>query len=73
MKVRIKVRPTGSVNGHPWPAVGEVIDLADVSALGMIEAGQVEVVTERAAKVETRPAKDTAAAETRIRTRRRKV
>lgn len=49
MKVNIKVRPTGTINGQPWPEVGETIDLPDVVAEGMSD--WVE-----AAKVEKRPA-----------------
>lgn len=49
MKVRIKVRPTGAINGRPWPQVGESMDLPEVVAEGM--GDWVEAV-----KVETRPA-----------------
>lgn len=53
MKVRIKVRPTGLLNGRDWPEVGEVIDLPDVVAESMGDA--VEPVKD-APKVEKRPA-----------------
>jgi hypothetical protein len=42
MKVRIKVRPSGLLNGADWPDVGEVIELPDSVAKGMIEAGSAE-------------------------------
>lgn len=51
MKVRIEVQPTGAYNGAPWPAVGEVIDLPDHVALGMLNTGAVSAV--KAGKVET--------------------
>jgi hypothetical protein len=50
-KVRIVVRPTGSINGADWPEVGKTIDLPDVVAEAMASAGNVEVVA-----VEKRPA-----------------
>lgn len=50
-KVRILVRPTGSINGAEWPEVGKTVDLPDVVAEGMASAGDVEIV-----KVEKRPA-----------------
>lgn len=52
MKVRIKQRPSGAYNGAAWPEAGEVIDLPDHVAEGMLRAGQVAPV-ERAEKVET--------------------
>ena len=51
MQVRIEVRPTGGYNGEAWPAVGEVIDLPDHVALGMLQAGHVSAV--KVSKVET--------------------
>jgi hypothetical protein len=56
MRVRIVVQPTGCINGKYWPEVGETIDLPAAAAEGMIEAGHVERVAEKAAKVEKRPA-----------------
>lgn len=50
-KVRILVRPTGTINGAEWPEVGKTIDLPDAVAEGMASAGDVELV-----KVEKRPA-----------------
>lgn len=44
-KVRIKVRPSGLINGREWPEVGEVIDLPAVVAESMGEF--VEPVEER--------------------------
>lgn len=61
MKVRVKVRPSGILNGRDWPEAGEVMDLPDSVAEGMIAAGTVEAVKaaaekKDAEKVETRPA-----------------
>lgn len=53
--VRIKVRPTGLINGREWPPVGETIDLPDAVAEGMAGAGHVEIVKDEP-KVEKRPA-----------------
>lgn len=54
MEVRIKVRPSGTLNGHYWPEVGEVIDLPDVVAADMLKTKSVELVD--AGQEETRPA-----------------
>lgn len=54
MKVRIKIRPSGLINGQYWPKVGETIDLPDGVALGMLKARQVEPVVDE--PEETRPA-----------------
>jgi hypothetical protein len=72
MKVRIKVRPSGLLNGREWPEAGGVIDLPDAVAKGMIESGDAKALTKAEAeekadespKVETRPA-NTDDAETR--------
>ena len=59
MKVRIKQRPLGPLNGVDWPEVGETIDLPDAVAKGMLEAGTVvkpSEKVEKVEKVETRPA-----------------
>jgi len=63
MKVRIKVRPSGLINGRDWPQVGEVIDLPETVALGMLNAQHVTAVEEKD-EAETRPA-NTDGAETR--------
>jgi hypothetical protein len=55
MKVRILVRPTGLVSGQPWPKVGEVVDLPEHVADGMVHSGHVEPVNETP-QVEKRPA-----------------
>ena len=64
MKVRIKVQPTGLLNGAPWPEVGETLDAPAVVADDLIASGVAEAVKEPAAKVEKRPASK-AGAETR--------
>jgi hypothetical protein len=57
MKARIINQPSGLLNGVPWPEVGEEIDLPDAVAVSMAEAGDVEVVAEKASdKAEKRPA-----------------
>lgn len=43
MKVRTKVRPSGLINGAEWPPEGSEIDLADVVAQTMLDAGLVEL------------------------------
>lgn len=66
MKVRIIQQPTGMINGAPWPAAGETIDLPDHVALGMATSGHAEPVAQKAAdRAEKRPAP--AKAETRKR------
>lgn len=57
MKVKIKERPTGLLNGLPWPEVGELIDLPSAVAEAMESAGHVERVGKSSSdKVEKRPA-----------------
>lgn len=51
MKVRVKVQPNGNINGRPWPAVGDTIDLPEVVVEGM--GAWLEPV-----KAEKRPAQD---------------
>lgn len=51
MKVRVKARPTGTINGEPWPEVGDTIDLPEVVVEGM--GDWLEPV-----KTEKRPAQD---------------
>lgn len=46
MKVRIKVRPTGLLNGRDWPDVGEVLDVEDHHGADMCAAGIGEPVVE---------------------------
>lgn len=52
-KYRIKERPIGPINGQPWPAVGEVLDLPAVVGDGM--PGLERVATQPAP--ESRPAR----------------
>lgn len=64
MKVRVKARPTGTINGQPWPEVGDTIDLPEVVVEGMgdyVEPVKPEKKAEekretKAPKVEKRPA-----------------
>jgi len=46
MRVRIKQRITGLINGQAWPDPGETMDLPDGVAEGMATAGHVELITE---------------------------
>lgn len=48
MKVRIVRQPTGLLNAQPWPAAGEEIHLPAVVAKSMAEAGDVEIIVEKA-------------------------
>lgn len=56
-KVKIVTQPSGCINGMPWPEAGKTMDLPDVVAEGMAEAGHVEIVG-KSKKVEKRPASD---------------
>lgn len=57
-KVKILVQPSGLINGVEWPEAGETIDVPEVVAVSMAEAGHVEIVKPAAKteKVEKRPA-----------------
>jgi hypothetical protein len=57
MKVRIKVQPSGLLNGVPWPAEGEEIDLPDVVAADLCASGAATPVAAKKA-AEKRPAAD---------------
>ncbi len=52
---KVKVRPTGLINGQHWPEVGGEIELPDSVAEGMVATGSLEAV-EPEVEVETRPA-----------------
>lgn len=58
MKVKIVKPPTGLINGREWPGVGEVADLMDAVAEGLIAGGYAEAAAVKAVdrKVEKRPA-----------------
>jgi hypothetical protein len=70
MKVRVKVRPNGNINGQPWPEVGDTIDLPEVVVDGMgdwvepvkaekkADKKATEKKVEKVEKVEKRPASD---------------
>lgn len=51
-KFKVKVRPSGLINGQEWPDVDEVVELDDAVGDGMADAGWLE----RVKKVEKRPA-----------------
>lgn len=55
MQIRITVQPTGLLNGKTWPAAGEVVEVPDVVAVDLLNAGMAEPV--EAAKPETATAK----------------
>ena len=55
MRVRIIIQPTGLLNGAPWPAPGEELDLPDDTAEGMAEVGHVELVKTAAKKAAAPP------------------
>lgn len=59
-KYKVLVQPSGLINGHPWPEVGETVELDKSAADAMVEAGHLEPVKApvKAAekKAETRPA-----------------
>jgi hypothetical protein len=47
MNVRIRVQPTGLLNGKPWPAVGDTIVVPDVVAVDLLNANVAEPVEEK--------------------------
>ncbi|HEY9494602.1 MAG TPA: hypothetical protein VIR15_07100 [Intrasporangium sp.] len=55
-KVRIKVRPSGLINGREWPKVGEVLDLPAVVVESMGDALEPVKAEKPADKAEKRPA-----------------
>lgn len=59
-RVRVKVQPSGCLNGRLWPEEGEELDLPDDVAKTMADAGHVELVKANQksdkAKTEKRPA-----------------
>lgn len=54
---RVKVKPSGLINGRDWPEVGEVIELDEDAANGMVETGWLEPAKAERSKAEKRPAK----------------
>jgi len=58
MRYTVKVQPTGLLNGDPWPAVGEAVDLPDDVGEAMVGAKHLERAEKKAAK---KPAKKAAA------------
>jgi len=55
MKVRIKVQPTGCINGQVWPKVGEIVDLPKAVAADMQRVGNVEPVADEPKVPEVKP------------------
>jgi hypothetical protein len=56
VKVRVVNQPSGLVNGAEWPAAGELVDLPDSVAEGMVASGDAEEVKAEKPKAEKRPA-----------------
>ena len=54
MKVRIVNQPSGLLNGLPWPAPGEVLEVSDAAGADMCASGIGEPVVED--RAEKRPA-----------------
>lgn len=52
MKVRMKLRLTGTRNGERWPEAGETKELPASEALDLIREGLAEAVAEDKPKVE---------------------
>lgn len=48
MKVRLKIDVSGTRNGAPWPARGEIVELPDQEAADMCANGQADPVAEKA-------------------------
>lgn len=55
MKVRMKVSMSGTRNGQPWPARGEMLECSDAEGADLVAANLAEQVesAKKAAKVET--------------------
>jgi len=51
MKIRMKVDISGTRNGEPWPARGEIIDLPTDEAQSLIDSDMAETIAK--AKAET--------------------
>jgi hypothetical protein len=49
MKVRIKVQPSGLLNGAEWPEAGSEIDVPDVVGADLCSSGTAEPVAEKKA------------------------
>lgn len=61
MKIRMKVDISGTRNGEPWPAKGEIIDLPADEAQSLIDGNMAETIAKT--KTETaavEPAEETA-------------
>lgn len=56
MKIKMTMQPTGLLNGEPWPEVGEEIEVHDVVAVDLLNAGMADAV-EAAPKTEHATAK----------------
>jgi len=54
-KFTVKVQPSGLLNGLPWPAVGETVDLPDGVAEAMVEAKHLTRVEKTAKKAAAKP------------------
>jgi hypothetical protein len=52
MKARVKVQPTGLLNGEAWPEAGETVNLPDSVAKDMIGSGDLEEIKAPAKKAE---------------------
>lgn len=44
MKIKMTMQPSGLLNGKTWPEVGEEIDVPDVVAVDLLNAGMAEAV-----------------------------
>jgi hypothetical protein len=58
VKVKMNIWISGTRNGVPWPAVGQVVDLPDVEAVKLCASGQASAVAEDVPPVETAVAED---------------
>ena len=56
MKVRMKERPSGLLNGREWPEAGETLEVPDVVGADLCRAGVAEPVAEPRKGAEARPA-----------------
>lgn len=56
MRLRMKIHITGVRDGEPWPPAGGVIDVDDLEAAGLIQAGYAEEAPDDDPTAATEPA-----------------
>lgn len=67
MKVRMRVGISGTRGGHPWPAVGEILEVDASEGAHLCAAGFAEPVADEPAQTATAPAAEKRTASARAR------